>query len=170
MNLVETDIAEIVQGVWDAMLGLEIELVPGIGGVGPVGPPDLVTGSVTVTGAADCVVALQLQRDGARTFAAAMFGMSPDEVAEDEIADAVGELTNMVGGNIKSLLPEPSLLSLPTVSRGEAVQVRIPGGSAFSEVSLLSGEDIVVVHVWSRLSNTGAASSAEPSGLAAATA
>lgn len=155
MNLVETDIAEIVQGVWDAMLGLEIELVPGLSGA----VDDLVTGSVTVTGATDCVVALQLRPEGAWAFAAAMFGMPTDEVTEDEVADAVGELTNMVGGNIKSLLPEPSLLSLPTVSRGAPVRVRVPGGSARSEVSLLSGEEVVVVQVWSRLPNADAPSS-----------
>jgi chemotaxis protein CheX len=153
MNLVETDIAEIVQGVWDAMLGLEIEPVPGIGADSdPNGGADLVTGSVTVTGASDCVVTLQVSCDGARSFAAAMFGMEPDEVSADEVADAVGELTNMVGGNIKSLLPEPSLLSLPTVSRGAPVQVHVPGGGALTEVGLLSGADVVVVQVWSRLS------------------
>ena len=79
-----------------------------------------------------------------------MFGMEPDEVSADEVADAVGELTNMVGGNIKSLLPEPSLLSLPTVSRGAPVRVRVPGGGTRSEVSLISGDEIIVVHVWGR--------------------
>ena len=36
-----------------------------------------------------------------------------DEVEPWEVADAVGELVNIVGGNLKSLLPTPSRLSLP---------------------------------------------------------
>ena len=45
-----------------------------------------------------------------------MFGSAPDVVTDAEVVDALGELTNMIGGNVKSLLPAPSQLSLPMVS------------------------------------------------------
>ena len=50
----------------------------------------------------------------------AMLGLDPGDgprPAED-VADAVGELVNMIGGNVKSLMPGPSTLSLPLVRAG----------------------------------------------------
>jgi chemotaxis protein CheX len=45
-----------------------------------------------------------------------MFDLSPaDPVTPDEIADALGEIANIVGGNVKSLAPSESHLSLPQV-------------------------------------------------------
>jgi hypothetical protein len=34
---------------------------------------------------------------------------------DEEIADALGELANVVGGNVKAVLPGPSTLGLPEV-------------------------------------------------------
>ena len=38
-------------------------------------------------------------------------------VSEDDVADAFGEIVNVLGGNIKALLPEHVGLTLPEVSR-----------------------------------------------------
>jgi chemotaxis protein CheX len=46
-------------------------------------------------------------------------------VTDADLLDAAGELVNVVGGNVKTLLPQPSLLSLPLTSRSG--QVRYPG-------------------------------------------
>ena len=43
-----------------------------------------------------------------------MFGIEIDETTPDQVNDALGELVNIVSGNIKSFLPEPSHLSLPS--------------------------------------------------------
>lgn len=49
-----------------------------------------------------------------RAVAAKMFGMPRTEVGPDEADDAIGELANVVGGNIKSLLGEDEVdLGLP---------------------------------------------------------
>jgi chemotaxis protein CheX len=37
---------------------------------------------------------------------------------DEDVADAVGELANMIGGNIKGLMPGPSVLTLPVVASG----------------------------------------------------
>lgn len=47
----------------------------------------------------------------------ALLMMGPDEaVGPDDLVDAFGELANVVGGNVKSLLAAPAVLSLPTVA------------------------------------------------------
>ena len=52
---------------------------------------------------------------------------------ESEVVDALGEIANMVGGNVKSMLPGPSTLSLPSVVQG---QLSVPGTRMVREVQL----------------------------------
>jgi hypothetical protein len=39
----------------------------------------------------------------------------PTVVDDEDVADALGELANVLGGNIKSVLPGPSALGLPKI-------------------------------------------------------
>ncbi|MCU0705946.1 MAG: chemotaxis protein CheX, partial [Fimbriiglobus sp.] len=48
----------------------------------------------------------------------AFFDTPSAEVTPAELADALGELANMVGGNLKALLPDGCRLSLPSVEPG----------------------------------------------------
>jgi CheY-specific phosphatase CheX len=50
-------------------------------------------------------------------------------VSEDDVADAMGELANMIGGNLKSVLPPGVILSVPNVALGGDLAVRICGGN-----------------------------------------
>ena len=60
----------------------------------------------------------------ARNLAAAFLAMTPDEVPEEDVADVLGELANIVGGNVKSMLPEGCVLSTPYfVGRGAGPNV-----------------------------------------------
>ncbi len=52
----------------------------------------------------------------ARQAAAIMFGIEPAEISQDQVQDALGELTNILSGQLKALLPEPCRLSLPAVA------------------------------------------------------
>lgn len=147
MHLSSDDVAQIVQEVWSSMLGLEVD---------PVdievekGEPS-VAGSVGVTGATDCLISLEISEAGARQLAAAMFGLGEDDVSDDDIGDTVGELTNMVGGNIKSLLPEPSTLSLPVVASGKIPTLKVVGGTELLKQTFISnGGEPMFVHVWNR--------------------
>jgi chemotaxis protein CheX len=140
------DITEIAREVWSAMLGLETE----VAATETLDSGSLFTGTVTITGAADSVVSIQTTDVGARAYAAAMFGSAADEVADDEVVDAIGELTNMVGGNIKSLLPEPSRLSLPAVAQGQKQHLYVPGAEVLNQVALSSEGEHVLITVWSR--------------------
>jgi chemotaxis protein CheX len=44
-----------------------------------------------------------------------MLGIGAEDVAEADIADALGEMANVIGGGVKSLLPGECALSLPHV-------------------------------------------------------
>ena len=80
-------------------------------------------------------VAVHCAVDLARQVAALMFNMSPENTSIEEVQDALGELVNMTGGNLKALLAEPCYLSLPAVVEGHNYTLRIPGSALVSQVA-----------------------------------
>jgi chemotaxis protein CheX len=111
------DIVVIAQDVWASFLDLRLEPVEG-DALDTDSAASTITGVVEVLDTWRGQVVLQCTRDMARSMAAAMFLLDAAAVADHDVADALGELTNMIGGNIKSLLPAPSRLSLPAVHEG----------------------------------------------------
>jgi len=74
--------------------------------------------AVSVTGAWHGMIAVDLAQDAAVALTRAMLAMEDDEEpAAEDLVDAVGEVANMVGGNVKALVPGPSGLSLPVVGQ-----------------------------------------------------
>ena len=144
-ELTPDQVGSIAADVWESFLALD--LAPAGGEDGPLAGPT-VTGCVHISGAWNGSVVLQVGAEHAQTAAEAMFAADPGSLAAPEIGDAFGELTNMVGGNIKSLLPAPSTLSLPSVSEGTSCTVRVPGAVLLSRVALLCGDAPVLVSVW----------------------
>ena len=58
-----------------------------------------------------------LFRSAAHALTRSLLMMGAEEtVGPDDLVDAFGELANVVGGNVKSLLAAPAVLSLPTVA------------------------------------------------------
>jgi hypothetical protein len=82
----------------------------------------------------------------AHELARALLGMNPDEeVSDADLVDAFGEVANVVGGNVKALLPSQGTLGLPQVAAELPVA---PGTSLSHELRLdWRGRSIVVV-VW----------------------
>ena len=128
-----SNLAQINDEIWGAVLGLVLE---------PAGPDDaqpegteLVTGQVQITGEWSGAVFIELTAALARKATAAMFFTEPDEVTEDDLVDAVGELANMTGGNVKAQLEGPHALSLPSVTAGQRYRVSMPGTRVASRVA-----------------------------------
>jgi len=141
------DIAEIAREVWSSFLGLDLEpLLLDEADLPPLEGPS-VSGVVGISGEWNGSVAVECSREHAVAAAEAMFQAEPGSLAAAEIADAWGELTNMVGGNIKSLFPAPSGLSVPTVTEGQA-QVFVPGATVLQKVHLAGPDVLVRVTVW----------------------
>jgi chemotaxis protein CheX len=138
------DVAIITQDVWASFLGVEIAQIGADESL--AGRPSMV-GAVRVTDAWFGAVVLEMTPGLARQVAATMFASTPDVVNEAEVVDALGELTNMIGGNVKSLLPAPSQLSLPMVS--ESVwPTTVPGSVAVCRIAFSVGPDVVQISVW----------------------
>jgi chemotaxis protein CheX len=78
------------------------------------------TGWVQITGPVAATVTVTCEAPLAVEIAAEMLGADdPATLTAADIHDAVGELANIVGGNVKALVPETARLSLPIVVPGE---------------------------------------------------
>ncbi|MDM7830574.1 chemotaxis protein CheX [Cellulomonas edaphi] len=68
-----------------------------------------------------------------------------DEVSPDDLVDALGEIANVVGGNLKSLLPTPGTLGLPHV--GDALPP-LDGAVRSQHLPLSWRGRLLVIDVW----------------------
>ena len=110
------DVQMLVDEVWTSFLGSEEPLLPGP-------PAELNVGwsaAVTVSGEWHGVVTVELPTGLAEEVTRRM--LMVEDTHDEDVADAVGELVNMIGGNVKSLMPGPSVLSLPVVAAGRVAR------------------------------------------------
>ena len=127
MELTQTELSQIVEGIWNSMLGLDIQSA-----VEPHADPQaasLLAACIQITGAWEGSVVLRCSPKLARHAAAAMFAAEVESISSGEMLDSLGELANMIGGGVKSLLPEICLLSLPTVVEGANFSLFVRGAS-----------------------------------------
>ncbi|MCK4960007.1 MAG: chemotaxis protein CheX [Planctomycetes bacterium] len=78
-------------------------------------------GSITFTGDIEGCLAVCCSYDCAKTIAVNMLGAEDEELAEEEVADAVGEVANMLLGSLKSRIAETAgevQVSIPSVVSG----------------------------------------------------
>lgn len=135
------DIGDLTRQVWESVLMLEAVEAP----VPPFeGDDPCVSSSVQIVGGWNGVVSLQMSTSLAVTIATTMFELPLGELTAEEIDDAVGEMANMIGGNVKGLLPGPSQLSLPTVTTALRAP-NFPGAAATDHLEfVVAGEPFTV--------------------------
>lgn len=114
MSVGQAQIHKVTQQVWSTVLGMKIEPAPTGGAL----TERFVSGKVRISGAWEGAVTVWCSTKLARAAASAMFMLAPAEASPEEVSDAVGELANMVGGNIKTLIKGDCKLSLPAVVQG----------------------------------------------------
>lgn len=136
------DLRQVVADVFAAMLRQEIEETPVPAddrGAGEVH----IDACVQITGAWQGTIVVETSPLFARRAAAAVFDLELDRVAPEDVHDALAELANMIGGNIKTLLPGPSALSLPSVTEGRDFLLRLPGTQLVQQADLRCGDETV---------------------------
>ena len=118
-------ISSVVQEVWSSMLG--VDLINGGDWTATGYEEHPLQGSIQIVGAWRGAVVLSCSLEYARSMAAGMFGAEPDTLSAADVNDALGELGNVIGGNLKQLLPSPCHLSLPAVREVERPASRAAG-------------------------------------------
>lgn len=109
-----------------------------------------ITGCVHISGGWQGAICAECSYEMAVAIAAAMFEMEPEEMSEDEVRDAYGEVANLLAGQLKNDLPEGSSLSLPTVTKGQDYLINVPGSQLAQRVCIRQAGQPMVVSVFER--------------------
>jgi len=136
------DILCITQNVLNTMVNMNATLA---NGTGPTEPTKPLTGCVQISGGWHGAIVVHASESFVRQAAMQMLMIDRAAVAESDLQDVLAELTNMIGGNIKSQVPGPSFLSLPSVTTGGDFRFHLPGARVVSEASMLSDNEALSV-------------------------
>jgi chemotaxis protein CheX len=144
-----------VTDVFSKMLGLQAQPGPGLELAARPSSHRGVTGSIGLTGKFTGVVFTNFSDSFARLITVRILGS--DSVGDGEVTDVVGEITNMISGNLKSRMCDSGYncqLSIPTVMRGEVtVDARHVPSLVRNEYLFAEVAETLTLHVFARLND-----------------
>ena len=121
----KTFVTKTLTEVFDKMLSMNLEQFDEC--EEGIGDGNQIVGSVGFAGKVMGNVNILVSSDFARLMTAEIQGVETEEIeGEEEVFDVVGELCNMVGGNIKSRLCDSGFsceLSIPSVTGGNDLKI-----------------------------------------------
>lgn len=121
MPFLNDEIRQMTESVWTSTLGLTLAPAPET-----TAREDDWVGVVQIAGEWGGALVVACPNSLVARIASGMFGKLEAELSQDELRDALGETTNMIGGNLKALLPGVCFLSLPAVARGGDWRCKVP--------------------------------------------
>jgi len=147
-------LANATNHVFDTMLSMHIEAVQADSGM--IKDSCQIVGSVGFAGEVAGCMNIHVGGAFARQITAAMLGEDPEKVGEDDVFDVVGELSNMIGGDVKSRLCDagmPCILSIPTTTSGSNFTIESQGWIRHELLVFRSNEHIALVEVYVKLNS-----------------
>lgn len=141
MNVIEDNqIEEIANTLWSTLFDLDTQSVAYSL---PVQQPLVYGAYVTISGGFSGGVIVQTSYDHLRSLAAKSFEKELADVSAHEMDDLMKELSNIIGGQIKAVLPGDCQLSLPSVEDNLKGEWLLPGMQILQNVHIKSeGESI----------------------------
>jgi CheY-specific phosphatase CheX len=131
MDLATFDLPTFLRGatqeVFDTMLSMELTEKD----AHAFADGNRIVGSVSLAGSVSGTVNIHVSDDFASQITANMLGMEVDEIdSDEEIHDVIGELSNMIGGDLKSRLCDAGFvceLSIPSITSGKDFNIESKG-------------------------------------------
>jgi chemotaxis protein CheX len=117
------------------------------------------SGSVSFAGKMDGILYLNFSEQMAKGCSAQILGSDPATITDEEVSDVIGELTNMVSGNLKSKMTDRGYncqLSIPSVMRSSQISIKSTKSSieVYNEFKVDSLSELVKVYVFARLEDS----------------
>jgi chemotaxis protein CheX len=136
IQILPSELAQIAESVLGTMMSLE---------VGECGTPwfpsaDRLTAAIHLAGDWNGAVLLECDRGQACRFAGRFLSTDPAETVDDVVRDVLGELVNMIGGNLKCVLTRGIRLSMPSVVDGSDYSLRVCGAEISERLAFQCAE------------------------------
>ena len=143
IEILPAELAQIVESVFGTMMGLE---------AGECGTPwfpggDRLTAAVHMAGDWNGAVLLECGQRQACQFAGRFLSMDPPGSVDDVVRDVLGELANMIGGNMKCVLTRGIRLSMPSVVDGSDYSLRVCGAKVRERLTFQCAEGLFWITV-----------------------
>lgn len=140
------DVVELVQAIFDNMLQLPCEPAGVNSAHDASDSSNRLVGCVQIQGDWSGAIEIDTPLEFGRKAAGAMLMVPEEEVSMEDIQDTIAELSNMVGGSIKAILPGQSTLSLPSVASGSGLNFKLSNVVHTQSIGLKSnGTDFSVL-------------------------
>jgi chemotaxis protein CheX len=149
-------VTQSVKSVFETMLSMRLA---------PEDPPNRqsiiagkhVVGTVGFAGAVMGNVNIFVSREFAGEMTAAMLGMPVEEIrGDEEVNDVIGEVCNMVGGDLKSRLCDaglPCSLSIPSITFGDGFRVESKGWERHEQLGFRNSHHSALLEVYVKSTN-----------------
>ncbi len=129
------ELAQIVGSVFDTMLRLETALAE----EAPPQDSHMLTAAVYLAGKYRGALLVHCLPEQEVGFTGQFLSAEAPAVADDQVRDLLGELANMIAGNLKCSLLPGAQLSIPSVVEGSVSALRICGGQRPERFGFSSG-------------------------------
>jgi chemotaxis protein CheX len=145
-----------IKSVFQTMLSMEIELdnPPNKENINTNGH---IVGTVGFAGRVMGTINLFVSRTFGREMTAAMLGTTADDIGSDEeVNDVIGEVCNMVGGDLKSRLCDAGLtcsLSIPSVTYGNGFKIESKGWVRYEQVGFRNSHHSALLELYVKSGN-----------------
>lgn len=146
---IQTHIIDSIVETFDTMVSMEIE-------ESDSGPPDTagvsrMVAAVNFAGSIIGLINIQVTQDLARQMMANMLDIEPEEVEDDgAIKDMLAEISNIVGGNLKSALNDAGhacVISTPSLTYGADFSIKSLSMDRFERYVFSYRDDLIFVEV-----------------------
>lgn len=123
--------------VFESMIFMAVEEVED---AAPSDTDAMLLATITFTGSIEGGLSIGCPLTSARAVAASMLCMdSPDELGDEDLTDAIGEVTNLVIGAVKTRIQDdiPNIsISIPVVVQGRQLSSRLSDGTEKIDVNV----------------------------------
>ncbi len=129
-------IIESAKEIFATMIMMEVSVTDEVAGSQTL--EDSISGIIGLAGTYKGVLAIHLPNVVAMAITSSFLGMEVDTIDED-VEDAVGELANMLGGNVKTILSEKGRdidLSLPSTISGKSYEFQRKKNAEFINIPM----------------------------------
>lgn len=130
MSSSQLPIQAVIDEVWSSIVGTALEVTDSEEALrGPT-----MAATVPYYGDWRGAVIVRVDAPLARIVGSRMFMIPEDELTDADVQDAVGEVCNMIGGNLRAHLSRTCELGTPTIATGTGLHVCVPDTHALARI------------------------------------
>ena len=147
IETLESELQRVTAEIWGMTCETEVDALVALPASAAQAPT--LAGVSDIGGGWSGAVAVQVPLAVAQAAAARMFCLgSSEQPSLEQVEDALKEISNVTGGNLKTVLPEDSQLAIPRVIACDNFSLALPGCEIFAELAFSAWSQPFIVRVF----------------------